>query len=249
MQQQQQLLTTFGETRRSRRRQAWWGAGRVAGLALLVVGGALASYQIGRAQSRVEVSRLEADLAALQELNRLLSERSASAEQRAEAAVIKTARLQQSYDTDVPRGDLRALTELLAQRLRDGVPGERIAFLLREAQVQRKCEDATDAKRLVVHTSAAVVPPASAAFGKDKIIVTAEGAPIRRPDGTTDAAFDASRPVTLRFLRIGRDVAKVEGALPLSHALVLGDKEYLFAAKAADKPGQVELVAQACAYP
>ena len=34
------------------------------------------------------------------------------------------------------------------------------------------------------------------------------------------------------------------------HALVLGDKEYLFAARAAaDKPGQIELVAQACAYP
>jgi hypothetical protein len=29
----------------------------------------------------------------------------------------------------------------------------------------------------------------------------------------------------------------------------VGDKEYLFAAKASEKPGPVELVAQACAYP
>src|SRR5918993_3297498 len=108
---QQQRLTTFGGTRRSRRRQAWWGTARVASLGLLVVGGAMASYQVGRAQSRAEAVRLEADLAALQELNRLLSERSASAEQRAEAAVLKTARLQQAYDTNVPRGDMRALIE------------------------------------------------------------------------------------------------------------------------------------------
>jgi hypothetical protein len=246
---QQQLLTTFGGTRRSRRRQAWWGTARVAALGLLVATGAMASYQVGRAQSRAEAVRLEADLAALQELNRLLSERSAAAEQRAEAAVLKTARLQQAYDINVPRGEMRALIELLDQRLRDGVPAERLAFLLREARVQRACEDATESKRLVVHTAAAVVPPASAGFGKDKVTVTAEGAPLRNPDGTTEAAFDPSRPVTLRFLRIGRDVVKVEGALPLGHALVVGDKEYLFAVKAADRPGQIDLVAQACAYP
>lgn len=243
------LLTTFGETRRSRRRQTWLGTARLAAILLVLGAGALASYEVGSSQRRIEVARLEADLAGLQELNRLLTERAAAAEQRAEAAIMKSARLQQAYNAEVPRGEARALIDLLEKRLRDGLPPERIAFLLREARIERACEQQTDSKRLPVHTSAAVVPPVSVTFAKDKIIVTAEGAPSRNPDGTTTAAFDPAQPVLLRFLRIGRDVAKVEGRLPLAHAMVLGDKEYLFAIKAAPQAGQIEVAAQACAYP
>lgn len=244
-----QLLTTFGDTRRSRRRQAHLSAARLAALALLVAGGAVASYQIGHSQSRIEVARLSADLAALQELNRLLSERAATAEQKAEAAITRAARVQQAYNAEVPRGEMRDLIELLERRLQDGVPADRLEFVLREAQVARQCDPQTEGKRLPVHTSAATIPPASVTFAKDKITITAEGVPLRKPDGTADAAFDPVGKVTLRFLRIGRDVAKVEGRLPLAHALVHGDREYLFAAKPADKPGQIEIVAQACAYP
>jgi hypothetical protein len=244
-----QLLTTFGATRRSRRRQTWVGTARLVVLGLLVAGGAFASYEIGSSQRRIEVARLEADLEALQELNRLLTERAASAEQRAEAAIMRSARLQQAYNAEVPRGEARALIDLLEKRLRDGLPPDRVAFLLREARFERACDQQTDSKRLPVHTSAAVVPPVSVTFAKDKIIVTAEGTPLRNPDGTTANAFDPAQPVLLRFLRIGRDVAKVEGRLPLAHAMVLGDKEYLFAIKAAVQPGQIEVMAQPCAYP
>ncbi len=243
------LLMTFGDTRRSRRRQTWLGTARLVALAALIGGGALASYEIGSSQRRIEVARLEADLAALQELNRLLTERAATAEQRAEAAIMKSARLQQAYNAEVPRGEARALIDLLEKRLREGLPPDRVAFLLREARVERACDQPTESKRLPVHTSAAIVPPVSVTFAKDKIIVTAEGTPLRKPDGTTDAAFDPAQPVLLRFLRIGRDVAKVEGRLPLAHAMVFGDREYLFAIKAADRAGQIEVVAQPCAYP
>ena len=248
-----QLLTRFGDTRRARRRQAYLGTVRLAATGLLVLAGALASYYVGRSQSRIEIARLRADLGALQELNRLLTERAANAEQRAEAEVAevaKTARLRQDYAANVPRGDIRELLGLVEGRLRDGVPAERLSFLLREARVERRCDPQTETKRLPVHTSAATVPPSTIAFAKDRISVSAEGAPTRKPDGRTESAFDPAQPVALRFLKIGRDVAKVEGRLPVSHALVLGDQEYLFITKPSEKAaGQVEVVAQVCAYP
>jgi hypothetical protein len=244
-----QLLTSFGDTRRSRRRQAVLSGTRLAVIALLALVGAGASYQIGRSQGRIELARLQADIAAQQELNRLLSARAAAAEQGAEAAVTKAARLQQAYNSEVPRGEMRTLIGILERRLKEGVPADRLAFLLREAEVARQCDPQTESKHLAVHTSAAIIPPANVTFAKDKIIITSEGAPTRRPDGTADPAFDPAKTVTLRFLRIGRDVAKVEGQLPLSHALVLGDKEYLFAAKATERTGLLEITAQTCNYP
>lgn len=244
----QQLLTTFGETRRSRRRQALLGTARLVGVALAIAGGALASYQIGRSQSGIERARFESDLSALQELNRLLSERAASAEQRAEAAITRAARLQRSYDADVPQGQTRELLDLVQQRLKDGVPAARLEFLLREARVERKCDPPSETKRLLVHTSVTPTPAATAGFAKNQITVTVEGAPQRKPDGRTDPIFDPQQPVTLHLLRIGRDVAKAEGRLPLSHSLVLGDREFRFTVKAADK-GQAELIAQVCDFP
>ena len=244
------LLTSFGDTRRTRRRQAYLGTIRLVATGLVVLAGALASYYVGRSQSRVEIGRLRADLAALQELNRLLAERAASAEQRAEAEITKTARLRQDYASNVPRGDVRELLGLIEARLRDGLPPERLAFLLREARVERRCDPQTESKRLPVHTAAATVPPSTIAFAKDRISISAEGVPTRKPDGSTESAFDPTLPVALRFLKIGRDVAKVEGRLPVSHSLVLGDQEYLFLAKPSEKAaGQVEVVAQVCAYP
>jgi len=244
----QQLLTTFGETRRSRRRQALLGTARLVAVALAIAGGALASYQIGRSQSGIERARFESDLSALQELNRLLSERAASAEQRAEAAITRAARLQRSYDADVPQGQTRELLDLLQQRLKDGIPAARLEFLLREARVERKCDPPSETKRLLVHTSVTPTPAATAGFAKNQITVTVEGAPQRKPDGRTDPIFDPQQPVTLHLLRIGRDVAKAEGRLPLSHSLVLGDREFRFTVKAADK-GQAELIAQVCDFP
>ena len=244
----QQLLTTFGETRRSRRRQALLGTARLVAVALAIAGGALASYQIGRSQSGIERARFELDLSALQELNRLLSERAASAEQRAEAAITRAAKLQRSYDADVPQGQTRELLDLLQQRLKDGMPAARLEFLLREARVERKCDPPSETKRLLVHTSVTPTPAATAGFAKNQITVSVEGAPQRKPDGRTDPIFDPQQPVTLHLLRIGRDVAKAEGRLPLSHSLVLGDREFRFTVKAADK-GQAELIAQVCDFP
>lgn len=219
-------------------------------LLLLALGGAAISYRVGVSQSRVEVDRLEADLADVHELNRMMSERAAKAEQQAEAAITRFAQLQQVYRSEVPRGELRTLLDLLGERLKAGVPAERLAFLLREARVERRCDKAIETQRVVVHTPINTTPVNSVAFASNRVTITSEGQSARKPDGTAEPFFDPAQPVVLRFLEIDGDVTTTEGRLPLTHALVVGSEEYFFTIRPTDRqPGTIDITMQRCEYP
>lgn len=244
------LLRTFGNTRRSRQRQAVWGVVRWIVLAVLIVGGAAISYGVGVAQSRIEVVRLETDLANMHELNRMMSERVAKAEQQAEAAITRFAQLQQVYRSEVPTGEVRRLLELVEERLKAGISADRLAFLLREARVERNCEKGVETQRVLVHTPINTTPVNSVAFANNRVTITSEGLAARAPNGGPETWFDPAKPVVLRFLKIDGDVTTTEGMLPLSHALVLGNEEYFFSARPTDKqPGYIDITMQRCAYP
>ena len=250
------LLSTYGDTRRSKRRHAALGLIGWAVLAGLVVMGLAVSYRLGLSQGRTEIARLEGDLATMHELNRVMSERAAHAEQGAEAAITRRAQLEQAYRAEVPAGQLRELVDLAQARLKDGVPFDRLAFLLRAARIERRCEKDLERRRVPVHTAASTSPLGSTGFLDGRITVTAEGMAAPRPEGGGGGAsagepFDPARPVALRFLRIDGEVAAVEGRLPLTHAVVLGGQELMFAIAATDQapPGQVEVTMQRCAYP
>jgi hypothetical protein len=245
-----EILSTFAGTRRSRRRQAFWSVVRWSVLAICAIGGSLASYGVGVSKSRIEIARLEGDLATMHELNRVMSERVARAEQQAEGAITRFAQLQQTYHSEVPRGELRELVDLIALRLRQGVPGVRLRFLLQHATAERRCDKEVEAKRVPVHTPASTGAVTTVGFADNRITVSGEGLAARTPDGKAEPFFDPAQPLTLRFLEIDGDVGTIEGLLPLTHALVLGNNEYLFAIKASDKQqGQVDVTVQRCAFP
>jgi hypothetical protein len=214
--------SSFGGTRRNRRRRAAGVAARWTMLAAALLGGALASYRVGVSQGRVELERLQADLAAMREVNRAANERAAQAEQQAEAAVARHARLQQAYRSQLPTGELRELVSLVSERLDAGVPASRLGFVLRAATVERRCDQGLDAKRVVVHTPASAGAIGAVTFAGDRITVTGEGAAARAADGTPESRFDPAQPVALRFLEIDGDVGTARGVLPLAHAVVLG---------------------------
>jgi hypothetical protein len=245
-----ELLSTFAGTRRSRRRQAAWSMVRWSLLAVCLLGGAVASYRVGVSQSRTEISRLSGDIDRLQELNRLMSERAARAEQQAEAAITRYAQLQRVYRSEVPSGELRELLDLAAERLKSGVPAARLRFLLRAATAERRCDRETETKRVPIHTPVNTGPVGTVGVANDRITVSGEGMAARNADGAPEAWFDPAQPVTLRFLKIDGDVSTIEGKLPLTHALVLQQAEYLFSIKASEKqPGQIDIITQRCAYP
>jgi hypothetical protein len=240
----------LGGTRRGRRRRfAWTSLGGLALVALLA-GGAFSGYRVGISQGLVEIERLESDLATLHDMNRLLSERVATAEQQAEAAIARHARLIQEQRRAVPSAEVVQLTELLASRLRDGLPADRLAFVLDNAAPEPHCAPGIDTRRLVVHTPASTSPIASAAFFENRVTITGEGLPTRSSEGTLQPRYDTDQPVTLRFFDIAGGVGTAAGRLPLTHAMMLEGTEFRFAVRPSDRqPDAVEISAQRCAFP
>jgi hypothetical protein len=245
-----QMVPTIGGVRRGRRRLVGWRLLTLATLVAAFLTGMLASYRVGMSQSRNELERLHADLATQHDLNRLMSERAAAAQERAEAAITRAAQLQQLQRSLAPTPELQRLMAAGEERLRAGLTVDRLEFLLRQASVAQACAKEIDTRRVVVHTPISTGSIGSVGFADNRITVTSEGAAARTVGGLAAARFDSGRPVTLRFLRIDGDVSTVVGRLPLTHVVVVGDTEFRFSVHASQQqPDAVELSAQRCAFP
>ena len=227
----------LGGARRIGRRRSAWLAVRGAALACLVAVAGLSGYRVGLSQGAVEAERLQSDLADLHLLNRKLGERVAASEQQAEVAIARHAQLVLEQRSKAPDAELARLINLASARLRAGVPGERLAFVLANAAPAASCAAATDTRRLVVHTVGSKGPSAT-------------GASARAGDGTLQPRFDTAQPVRLRIARIDGEAGTVSGSLPLSHALVVDGQELRFLARASERqPEALEISAQRCPFP
>lgn len=243
------LLTTFAATRRSRRRRTLLTilAGIVAVSAIVV--GTTLGYDVGTAQRRAEIERLVADLAQAREAARIATQRAAQALQRAEASDLRAAQSRTRLEQAQPTADERLLLDAARRQLAAGVPADRLAFVLREARAEPACERGFETRRLTVHTAVAAVPASAQSFASGRITVTGEAPASPGVDGTAAAGYDPTRPVTLRFLKIGREMSTVEGIPPLGHAVVIEGREHRFAARVGDRPGTVEITMQTCRFP
>ncbi|HET6469916.1 MAG TPA: hypothetical protein VFG43_16200 [Geminicoccaceae bacterium] len=233
---------------RRRKRRSWWGLIRPALVLGLVLLGITSAYQVGTSQSATELARLKLDLGELQDANRALIERTASAEQRAAMVVARVAQAERSFEARVPTGDAKRLLTLVEGKLRQGIDPERIAFVLAQLERPRSCEAKTETKKLQPRTTLSTAALSAVSFLSDRVTVTGQGATARNAAGQPETFFDPVQPVELRFTKIGGGVETAKGMLPLTHALVIGDRELLFAAKLGDK-GIIDLTMQSCAYP
>lgn len=240
----------LGGARRIGRRRSAWMVVRGAALACLVAVAGLSGYRVGLSQGAVEAERLQSDLADLHLLNRKLGERVAASEQQAEVAIARHAQLVLEQRSKAPGAELAQLIDLASARLRAGVPGERLAFVLANAAPAASCAAATDTRRLAVHTAGSKGPGATAAFFDNRVVIGAEGASARAGDGTLQPGFDSTQPVRLRIARIDGEAGTVSGSLPLSHALVVDGQELRFLARASERqPEALEISAQRCPFP
>lgn len=243
-------ISTILRTRRARRRRSAWGLLLWTASAVLLVTSTLAGYRIGRSQAEVEIVRLAADLAAQQELYRLTVVRMAEIEQKAEAAVARHAQLVRLQRTQLPSPDVRRLVELVAERLRAGVPPARLEFVVAQTTVEQVCDRDVESRRVVVHTPSSTGPIASATFFGNRVIVTSEGVADRSADGAAGRGFDTAQPVTLRLLEIGGEMATFSGPLPLARALAVEGQELRIAVRASERhPAEIEISAQRCRLP
>ena len=241
--------STLGRLRRQRRRLFLARAAFALAFAALLVLFAVSGYQAGVSQNRVEIERLEADLAVKDAAKLDLVRREAEASGREVDMRARLAETRAAYAADVPRGVKRDLLDLIEAKLDAGVDPDRLAAIIGQAGKERDCAERTETKRLIVRTPLSTMVDNAATFADARITVSGEGQTAEDAGGVSEAWFDVQAPVTLHFLMINGEVANAKGRLPLGHTVVLGANEYLFVARATGQPGTIELTAQRCAFP
>jgi hypothetical protein len=148
----------------------------------------------------------------------------------------------------VPPENLRNLMELIRGKVNNGVPVERLEFVISAAMAERSCDAAPSTKRFFVQTPVHQTPGALASFGDNAITVTADGNPTVNPQGKLEAWFDPAQPVTLTFTEAKGAVSKTTGVLPIARSIVVGGFEYKFSI-AAGVRGIVNVTLERCRYP
>ena len=160
----------------------------------------------------------------------------------------KLAEVTERYERDVPNGPLAELLDEVRARLDAGVTMERLSFLVGAAENERDCDGAPLEKRFLLTTPLSTEGNDFVRFAEGTIIITGDGPPALSSAGEEEAWFDPAKPITLRFEKPDGSLEEKQGRLPLSHALVVGDREYRFKVVAGER-GFVRVVSDSCAFP
>jgi hypothetical protein len=211
----------------------------LAGLLAYQTGSKLASARIATLQG--EIDALSATVNTLRQQNRKHQAEIANERQRAEDW-----RLQ--YDRDVPEGALKELFDLMRGRLEDGVPEDRIRFVISSAKNREECDPTPVTKRFIVQTPLQTGANSAVTFADGAMTVSAIGVSDRNADGRPEAWFDATKPITVRITRPGGETKEVSGLLPLHPSIVIDDAEYRFSLVTGAR-GFVQVAEERCAYP
>lgn len=242
-------FSTLGRMRRQRRRRLYARAALGFGALFLLGLFAVSGYQVGLSQKRVEVERLEATLDEVRTTNLRLMEQAAAAAEREARMSERVVEVEDAYARDVPGGELRRLLNVVKAKMAAGVPPERLALILDQAGKERDCESRTETKRLTARTPLSTTVDNAVTFADARITVSGEGQMAEDAQGTPEPWFDPTQPVTLHFLMINGEVDNAHGVLPLTHAVVLENREYLFVARTTERRGVIEITAQNCNFP
>lgn len=240
-------LGLYDPDRRYRRRV--WGAVVRTGIYFVLLGGAAAfAYQIGVEQMRNREERIADELATLRAENATLEQNAIRLKATAQTAQVQYRDLLARFDREVPTGELRMLSGLVAARLQDGVSADRIAFYIEAANQVRDCT-APETKRFIVPTPIYQGPNTSVGFADGRITVTGMGTNAQDQNGAAQAWFDPAQPVKVIFTTIGGEQSEATGDLPLHHSVVLGDSEYRFTVTQGEEQSFVQVTADRCAFP
>lgn len=230
--------------RQRRKRRVWWTVVRWAFVLAIIVGAGVWSYDIGTTLARQDVIHLERRIAEINEVNARLRTQIAGLEAAVRTASERAARL----TGDIPSAEDQELLNLVREKLEEGVPRERLAFVIVAADVERECPVDPVTKRFVVRTELHDGGNESVSFADNTITVTASGELARNETGQAEAWFDPAKPVTAVFTHIGGQRSEAKGSLPLRHSVVVGDTEYRFNLVAGER-SFVRVTADGCIYP
>lgn len=232
-----------------RRRKKTWG--RIVKLSLFfaVVGGvAIFSYQVGVQDRNRNLGDLVEEKIVLedqvnQSANAIAELRARVAEASAQAEI-----WERRYREDVPEGVLAELNRKAAARLQEGVPAERLAFIIDNVNPARDCEPA-ETKRFLIKTPQTQGADTWVTFLEGKMTVTGDGSSAVDDAGRPFAWYDPAQPVTMKVTQIGGQSSEATGMLPLHHSIVEGTVEHRFTMVKGESRGFAEISVDRCAFP
>ena len=246
------MASIFRSPRRQRRHfliGLFWQLVRLGLFLGILVLVAVGAYQAGISQNAESVKRMRTSLEDARRDNTELVERAAIAEEGEKRLARQYSDLERRFDATVPKGELKALVDQVERKLNMGVEPDRLAFVIENAAIQAPCEEEVESQTVWVRTPTSTVTDNTAGFAEERIIVSSEGRSARSEEGLSEAWFDPTALLVVRFLLINGEVSSVRGELPLSHAVVLDGEEYRFNARPSDENGKLAVTMQICAFP
>ncbi len=205
------------------------------------------SYRYGVRQVETDETRLVAEVEALRTAKNSLENDALRHQSEVRTVEIRYEELQRRFETEMPTGPLRELTELAAARLAEGLDPERLAFYIREANDPRDCTP-MDSKRFVMPTPASQGAEGIVSFNNGRISVTGLGENAIAANGGIQGWFEPSREVAITLTVIDGETSTISGVLPLYESIILEDKEFRFAFQQSRR-SFVQVTADRCSFP
>ncbi|NBC31079.1 MAG: hypothetical protein GVY13_00205 [Alphaproteobacteria bacterium] len=232
---------------RRHRRRVWARLFRFGFFLTFIVGTGLFAYQTGIEQHRAKEEELQQRI---QDLRADAADWEAYADRKEEELDDALRRLEEvtaQYRREVPTGELRRLTDLVAARLREGIDSQRLAFFIDAAGPPHDCSQPRT-RSFFMATPLWDGPNTSTAFAEGRIIVSGLGENARDGQGQVLPQFDPTEEVTLTFTTIDGEESRVAGTLPLQHAIVVGNEEFRFSVTEG-RTSMVDVTADRCPFP
>jgi len=237
------------ESQRARKRRRRWAVVKWLIILAALVGAGAFAYATGSKLARIEVRELEQQVAELRSRLDEQAQENARLRRELEATEKQLATWKQRYADNVPEGEPARLLDLVRTRLDNGVPAERLEFLVETASAEPECPEGPVTKRFIVQTPLSSGAASSVSFADNLITVTAEGQPATDTQGQPQAWFDGAEPIEATFTPVGGEGKTARGTLPLQHAMVVDGAEHRFTITEGDDRAFARVTWRQCAYP
>ena len=183
-------------------------------------------FWLGRLQSEQRIKLAQDQLALLTSQKEGLEEMLLQVRTEAQTAMMRYQQLQGQVEEQIPEGGpMEALVGLLRQQLDEGMDPQKLTFAIRSAQPPRNCSE-PETLRFVIKTPVYTGPDSFVQVADGGLTIRGEGASARNDKGESEAWYDSSKAVSIRFQNADGQTETKTGVMPLHHSVVIGAREY-----------------------
>lgn len=154
----------------------------------------------------------------------------------------------QRYEADVPNPQEAEILAAVRARIAEGISTDRLTAVVGLTRDDVACEPMGSTKRFIVNNKIQSGANGSVSFANGAITITARGEAARNEAGQPVGWFDPAKPVIATFSHLGGETFQAEGALPLHHAVAVGDSEYRFSLVSGAR-AFVQVTGEVCPFP